>query len=476
MRRPKRTLALLAVCGLAVVALSASDAPTSAMPPPKYFAPDPPFPLAGELAAQEKAATKALAAEQPPAVRREELRYDGKSFAAWQAAARTARTELKVERSTEIVQAMEAFGARGYGEEAAAIVLEVGARFVKRPPNEAFDEQEEKLLTYVCRAFQRIGAPAALVLAQALRDPRPEVREMAFWGLHEIKSCPRQAAPALARLVPNQDTAIFFLALKTLAQLEGPGKSLGEVLEEEGRTKTFVVALANALARPEPKFPSLAGRKWKPDLDVYSNAGWILEQLGPQAHAAVPVLLRLLKRKDWSHRRDVAKFLGMIHAEPRRVVPALVEALEDASEDVQYQAVSSLLQFGPHAKSAAVALRKLAEARTKTPAAESRTSATPDNPSEKAKSPNLKFFAALAVDQIEGGHTTSERVLLGMLRDLPKAEDRRSFLYNLDYIGDAVRCLKRATHDPDAAVRQTATDAVNIIAQLEKEGNLKVSD
>jgi hypothetical protein len=50
------------------------------------------------------------------------LTYDGKGFEYWR---RTWRTELKVERRTEAIRALAAFGANGYGREAAETILEV---------------------------------------------------------------------------------------------------------------------------------------------------------------------------------------------------------------------------------------------------------------------------------------------------------------------------------------------------------------
>ena len=50
------------------------------------------------------------------------LRYDGKSFAEWK---NEWKTELKPERRAEAIKAFAAFGASGYGEEAASAIIEV---------------------------------------------------------------------------------------------------------------------------------------------------------------------------------------------------------------------------------------------------------------------------------------------------------------------------------------------------------------
>lgn len=64
----------------------------------------------------------AAAEDSVPKVLREELRYDGKSFAEWQ---RTFQTELKTERRTEAVKAMAVFAQNGYAAEATDTVLSV---------------------------------------------------------------------------------------------------------------------------------------------------------------------------------------------------------------------------------------------------------------------------------------------------------------------------------------------------------------
>lgn len=93
-----------------------------------------------ELVAQEP--SEAPAAEQRPfaaikatlpAIPREELRYDGKSFEEWQ---RVFRTELKTERRTEAVGAMLVFAENGYAPEAVETVIAVLNTYKPVVPNQ----------------------------------------------------------------------------------------------------------------------------------------------------------------------------------------------------------------------------------------------------------------------------------------------------------------------------------------------------
>src|SRR5262249_34188980 len=54
------------------------------------------------------------------------LRYDGKSFDEWQTAW---RTELSTEKRIEAVNALAAFGANGYGPQAAEAILEIADQY-----------------------------------------------------------------------------------------------------------------------------------------------------------------------------------------------------------------------------------------------------------------------------------------------------------------------------------------------------------
>ena len=54
------------------------------------------------------------------------MHYDGKSFEQWQTAW---KTELSTEKRLETVKALAAFGANGYGQEAAAAIVEVAGQY-----------------------------------------------------------------------------------------------------------------------------------------------------------------------------------------------------------------------------------------------------------------------------------------------------------------------------------------------------------
>ncbi len=81
-----------------------------------------------------------------------------------------------------------------------------------------------------------------------------------------------------------------------------------------------------------------------------------LKAIGPEATLA---LLTLLKNGSEKERRGAAKSLGYNQPDDKRVVPGLIESLEDESSEVRIQAVTALGEFGPKAHAATAALTKL---------------------------------------------------------------------------------------------------------------------
>src|SRR4029079_16885762 len=64
--------------------------------------------------------------QRPTAPTKSTLRYDGKTFSEWQTAW---RTELSTDKRIEAVNALAAFGANGYGKEAAESIVEVAGQY-----------------------------------------------------------------------------------------------------------------------------------------------------------------------------------------------------------------------------------------------------------------------------------------------------------------------------------------------------------
>ena len=77
------------------------------------------------------------------------------------------------------------------------------------------------------------------------------------------------------------------------------------------------------------------------DSTVRSSAAYALGEFGPEARAAIPALMELLKDKDAS-RAAAASALGDIGPEASAATPAIIELLNDENEKVRRDADEAL--------------------------------------------------------------------------------------------------------------------------------------
>ncbi len=84
--------------------------------------------------------------------------------------------------------------------------------------------------------------------------------------------------------------------------------------------------------------------------DRRKSAAIELGKFGPAARAGVPALLRALNGNDDAVHECAAISLGIIHAEPDLVIPALTRWLD--ADGVKDRAATALGEFGPAAKAA----------------------------------------------------------------------------------------------------------------------------
>jgi HEAT repeat protein len=81
-----------------------------------------------------------------------------------------------------------------------------------------------------------------------------------------------------------------------------------------------------------------------------------LEQIGPEAKAAVPALVDAMKDHDGKVRLGALAALEKIGPEAKAAVPALVDAMKERNPEQRYLAVKVLGRMGPEAKDALPAL------------------------------------------------------------------------------------------------------------------------
>jgi HEAT repeat protein len=130
--------------------------------------------------------------------------------------------------------------------------------------------------------------------------------------------------------------------------------------EVDGRREA-VKALAAIGPEAEAAVPALLEVLRDDDTAVRTGALEALGRIGPRAKAAVPALLQALKDKDAGFRTVAIDSLGRIGPEDKDVVSALVKVLlEDDVGTASYSAELALRQMGPKAAPGLPALKEAA--------------------------------------------------------------------------------------------------------------------
>jgi hypothetical protein len=167
-------------------------------------------------------------------------------------------------------------------------------------------------------------------LEDELKDRDPKVRLKAVKLLGSGPS--RKAVPALCRALADPEPAVAEEAAKRLGW-NGPNASAA--------------------------VPILIQRLKKPPSDGFREAALTaLGYIGPSAKTAIPLLIDQLHRKQTPlrSRRAAATALGKMGPVAKEAVPTLIEAL--AERELEREAVTALIQMGKAARAAVPALGK----------------------------------------------------------------------------------------------------------------------
>jgi HEAT repeat protein len=260
-----------------------------------------------------------------PAVKKEHLRYGGKSFDEWRT---VLLTDLKPEVRVEAINALSAFGPNGYANEAIAAILKVMRTYQEMTGR---DPDAFKVSDAGVSGSVRIGAAALPALVSELQHGKRNGRQFAVLALQGLgQGEPKAVLPVLAKALQDSDVEVRRLAALAIRQLETEG--------------TSVPALAKFLTNEheDPDTRSIA-------LEVFLN-------LGAKAKAAVPALLAAAKDRNVAIRQRTLDALAAIKPEPATIVPVLTMALADKDQQVRRSAARMVETLGASAKEAVPAL------------------------------------------------------------------------------------------------------------------------
>ncbi|MGQ0634285.1 MAG: M56 family metallopeptidase [Planctomycetaceae bacterium] len=217
------------------------------------------------------------AASEKQATRKQDLRYNGESFGEWR---KELLNELSPNGRIKALEALGAFGANGYGEEAAAAIVEV------LKSDEA--QRDMTLHENGCRALSRCGAAGIAGLEAQLSSRSAECRKNAVWiGLHRLAEKSDAVVPALLKAAKDQNRDVRALACGTLARLHPTADGVYEVLatamHEDNQIRYRIV---DGLAQSAPSAiercaPLLLGALESGSLEERYTAALALAMRGP---------------------------------------------------------------------------------------------------------------------------------------------------------------------------------------------------
>ena len=261
---------------------------------------------------------------------RDELRYDGSPFTYWES---LLRTELKPEKRIEAVQALRAFGARGYAKEASVAIVELLKEFdydeeslETGETESATDTAEQRLLRGALRALVKIGPEASNAMAPHLDHFAVRLAADALFGPGGKHGRPisELSLPALVQWITSTNTDARDVAIGMIAytmNYAAPQKSddyrkaFLDSLRKNQNEKAIVGALAQALD----------GRYEK-------QAATLLGILGARARPAAPALAKMLENSRYPGQALVTAYVKL-EPDSSRAVRVLLMALERVAPD-----------------------------------------------------------------------------------------------------------------------------------------------
>jgi hypothetical protein len=195
------------------------------------------------------------------------------------------------------------------------------------------------------------------------------------------------------------------------------------------------------------------------------------------AAAAVPSLVKVFKSNDWHGRWYAASALGAIHADPEVCVPLLVSGMADPQPSVRNASVQALGNFG---ETAGPYARKIAELYDQAdPNSRRIICSTFGNFASQGQvvvpvllkgivdsNDTVRIAAATALGQVHAQPDQSVAALKIAAKD-PSLIVRLQSVQSIGFFGtlasNAIQVLEEAQLDPDASVRNAATNALKRI-------------
>ncbi|PNG53100.1 putative oxidoreductase/HEAT repeat-containing protein [Variovorax sp. WDL1] len=215
----------------------------------------------------------------------------------------------------------------------------------------AMRDSDDNVRIRAAGALEGLGAKARSAVAAlivGLKDPHRYVRSSCASALRKIGAGATSAIPALIEVLSDDDDRTAAEAADALAAM-GPAAMPAIPALVRSLSGGFVYMSARRALKGlgAAAAPELARALGHPNVQVRQRAAWTLEDLGPQATAAVTALSATLKDSDAGVRRGAAKALAAIGPAARSAAAALRVAQSDADSSVRLAAADALLKVSP---------------------------------------------------------------------------------------------------------------------------------
>jgi HEAT repeat protein len=250
---------------------------------------------------------------------------------------------------------------------AAEILKQIGPDAITAVPalTEMLRDKEDKVRSSAAAALGGIGPAAIPALTKMLHDQDQQIREGAATALGQAKA--KAAIPALTELLRREDGPHRATAAEALVKM-GPNITVIVALLDDKDSKVRAVgAIALWDRAPEAKaaIPRLTELLKDKDAYVRRVSAFALAKMDLTGHkATITALTELLPDKDGMVRRAATealahvdpKAMGPMGPEAKAAVPVLVEILRHGDLLNRGAAVKTLRNMGPEAKTAIPAL------------------------------------------------------------------------------------------------------------------------
>lgn len=308
-------------------------------------------------------------------------------------------------------------------------------------------------------ALGSIGPPASAALdaLSKISDDSDDVLEIcALWAISKIENDPDKSktvtVPALVKFLVSDDQQVRRAAAMALLDLKpGPkviapliAKVFADASDEAKADMVDAVATMGVEAVPRLvealQYPA-----------IRQQAVRILGEIGPDAAAAIPELLKHIGDEDPELRADLFTALGHMGSDNSEVITAAMQALDDEDEEVVISALYALGKSGKHANTCAAKVKQLLD----------------------GGNDRYQTICAWALVKVEPGNQEYQTAAVPLLIQALESEAdavRGEAVATLGSIGsaaqEAVAKLKEiAANDPNQGIQKAASEAINQIGQ-----------